>query len=58
MKKDVDAGYYNFLNAAEYLEKLNKILTKVNQLIENQGYCTKCGEPLLGNEPSLCGRCI
>jgi hypothetical protein len=33
MKKDVDAGYYNFLNAAEYLKALNKILTKVSQLL-------------------------
>ena len=33
MKKDVDTGYYNFLNAAEYLKALNKILTKVSQLL-------------------------
>jgi hypothetical protein len=24
----------------------------------NSSYCTKCGEPILGDEPSLCARCI
>jgi len=40
MKKDVDAGYYNFLNAAEYLKALNKILTKVSQLLGGYKYNT------------------
>jgi hypothetical protein len=38
MKKDVDTGYYNFLNAAEYLKALNKILTKVSQLLGGYKY--------------------
>ena len=24
----------------------------------NSSYCTKCGETILGDEPSLCARCI
>jgi len=48
MKKDVDAGYYNFLNAAEYLKALNKILTKVSQLLGGYKYNT---DPTDFNEP-------
>jgi hypothetical protein len=38
IKKDVDAGYYNFLNTGEYLENLNKIWFKVSQLIDEINY--------------------
>ena len=48
MKKDVDTGYYNFLNAAEYLKALNKILTKVSQLLGGYKYNT---DPTDFNEP-------
>ena len=48
MKKDVDSGYYNFLNAAEYLKALNKILTKVSQLLGGYKYNT---DPTDFNEP-------
>jgi len=40
MGKDVTAGYYNFLNCAEYLEKMNRILTKVSQLLGGYKYNT------------------
>jgi len=26
--------------------------------MEREGYCTKCGDIILGDEPSLCGRCV
>jgi len=48
MKKDVDDGYFNFLNAAEYLKALNKILTKVSQLLGGYKYNT---DPTDFNEP-------
>ena len=48
MKKDVDDGYFNFLNAAEYLKVLNKILTKVSQLLGGYKYNT---DPTDFNEP-------
>jgi hypothetical protein len=35
MKKDVDAGFYNFLNCADYLKAMNNILSKISNLLGN-----------------------
>jgi len=32
-------------------------LWEPDQASSNKGYCIKCGDPVLGDEPSLCGRC-
>ena len=59
----------SFNSAYEHLAKLERYVEKIEkdkamaedsqaEELEGQGFCTKCGEPIEGDEPGLCARCV
>jgi len=39
------------------MESTDKLLDKLMPSKRKQAICLKCGEPILGDEDSICGRC-
>jgi len=57
MKDAYDAGYKK--RDDEIKEAQRKTVELEGKLEdEYKSYCPKCGEPVLGDEDGLCGRCV
>ena len=53
-----DEDQDQFIGTIENCHKFDEDLINKDELEEKVVHCVKCGEVVLGDEDSLCGRCV